>query len=83
MEKSCDFPELDFRRDSSTKNKTDEDFMSLFCNHVKHIRKFGLEHTTLSLVEFAIEELKILMLVNILLVCSLELIQSYGVVIII
>ena len=30
--------------------------MRLFCNHVKHMRKFGLEHTTLSLVEFAIED---------------------------
>ncbi len=33
--------------------KTDEDFVSLFCNQ---IRKFVAKHTTLSLVEFAVED---------------------------
>ena len=55
MKKFCDFPELGFHHDAD-KEKTDEDFVSLYCNHVKQIRRFVERHPTLSLVEFSIDD---------------------------
>ncbi len=51
----CDFPELGFPLSPSS-DKTDEDFINLYCNHVKQIRRFVNDHPSLSLVEFSIED---------------------------
>ncbi len=63
---NCDLPEVGFfykndnDNDNATKgeNKTNEDFITLFCNHVQQIRGFVNAHPTLSLVEFSIEDPK-------------------------
>ncbi len=49
----CDFKRLGFQRQNKN---PDEDFVRLYCNHVKHIRDFVKEHPSLSLVEFSIED---------------------------
>lgn len=54
----CDFPELNFHQSHTMKKKSDEDFVTLYCSHVKQIRNFVKKNPSLSLVEFNIEDPK-------------------------
>ena len=50
----CNFsPYLDFQGHGD--EKSDQKMMAMYCNHVQQIRQFVVEHPTLSLVEFRIE----------------------------
>ena len=49
----CTFPEYNFTIGIGRK---DEEMEDLFCQHVKHVRNFVLEHPTLTLIEYLISE---------------------------
>jgi hypothetical protein len=51
----CNFrPFLNFKGHGD--EKKDRKMMALYCNHVQQIRQFVVEHPTLSLIEFRIED---------------------------
>ena len=55
----CNFhPHLDFEGGNRGDEKNDQKMMALYCNHVQQIRQFVVDHPTLSLVEFRIEDNK-------------------------
>ncbi|KAL9187555.1 hypothetical protein ACHAXT_001658 [Thalassiosira profunda] len=51
--KFCEWPQYNFTKDAG---KEDRDFERLYCQHVKHIRRFVVERPTLTLVEYAIDQ---------------------------
>ena len=53
LDTRCDFPQLGFTKAQT--NKTDADFIRLYCKHVQHVRGFVKSHPSLSLIEFSIE----------------------------
>jgi len=53
LAKFCVFPEYNFTIDKG-RNATDEEFEDLYCKHVQHVRKFVIEHPTLTLIEYSI-----------------------------
>jgi len=51
--RKCVFPEYNFTIGIGRK---DEEMEDLFCQHVKHVRNFVLEHPTLTLIEYSISK---------------------------